>query len=133
MAIHLISCNVKNLLAVVVLIDRLMCGITSIAPWCLRCKILAWSSCSSRVVNRLKLNCLFLLFDAQPSLIIIQVVIIVMANNNQWLVTDNNPLRTVVAYMHQGNKYFTLCKQIIISSLPFTLLAWNQFHFVYYM
>ena len=32
-----------------------------------------------------------------------------------------NPLRTVVAYMRQGNKYFTVCKQIIITSPAFTL------------
>ena len=32
-----------------------------------------------------------------------------------------NPLRTVVAYMHQGNKYFTVHKQIIITSPAFTL------------
>ena len=32
-----------------------------------------------------------------------------------------NPLRTVVAYMHQGNKYFTVRKQIIITSPTFTL------------
>ena len=32
-----------------------------------------------------------------------------------------NPLRTVVAYMHQGNKYFTVRKQIIITSPAFTI------------
>ena len=30
-------------------------------------------------------------------------------------------LKTVVAYMCQGNKYFTVCKQIIIDLPPFTL------------
>ena len=36
---------------------------------------------------------------------------------------DNNfnPLRTVITYMHQANKYFTVHKQIIIISPPFTL------------
>ena len=32
-----------------------------------------------------------------------------------------NPLRTVVTYMHQENKYFIVCKQIIITSPAFTL------------
>ena len=32
-----------------------------------------------------------------------------------------NPLRTMVAYMRQGNKYFTVHKQIIITSPAFTL------------
>ena len=32
-----------------------------------------------------------------------------------------NPLRTVVIYMHQGNKYLTVHKQIIITSPTFTL------------
>ena len=32
-----------------------------------------------------------------------------------------NPLRTVVTYMRQGNIYFTMCKQIIITSPAFTL------------
>ena len=32
-----------------------------------------------------------------------------------------NPLRAVNAYMHQGIKYFTVHKQIIITSPPFTL------------
>ena len=32
-----------------------------------------------------------------------------------------NPLRTVNAYIRQGNKYLTLCKQITITSPPFTL------------
>ena len=32
-----------------------------------------------------------------------------------------NPLRIVVAYMHQGNKYFTVRKQIVITLLTFTL------------
>ena len=32
-----------------------------------------------------------------------------------------NPLRTVVAYMRPGNKYFTVHKQIIITSPAFTL------------
>ena len=31
-----------------------------------------------------------------------------------------NPLRTVVAYMRQGNKHFTVRKQIIITSPAFT-------------
>ena len=31
------------------------------------------------------------------------------------------PLRTVVAYMRQGNIYFTVCKQIIVTSPAFTL------------
>ena len=43
-----------------------------------------------------------------------------------------NPLRTMDAYMRQGNKYFTVCKQIVITSPPFTLQPWNQFHFIYY-
>ena len=42
------------------------------------------------------------------------------------------PLRTVHSYMCQGNKYFTVHKQINITLPPFTLLTWNQFHFVYY-
>ena len=32
-----------------------------------------------------------------------------------------NPVRTMVAYMRQGNKYFTVRKQIIITSPAFTL------------
>ena len=32
-----------------------------------------------------------------------------------------NPLRVVVAYMHQGNKYVTVRKQIIIAWPLFTL------------
>ena len=32
-----------------------------------------------------------------------------------------NPLRTVVAYTHQGNKYFTVRKQITITLPAFTL------------
>ena len=32
-----------------------------------------------------------------------------------------NPLRTMVAYMRQENKYFTVCKQIIITLSAFTL------------
>ena len=32
-----------------------------------------------------------------------------------------NPLRTVVTYMRQGNIYFTVRKQIIITLPPFTL------------
>ena len=43
-----------------------------------------------------------------------------------------NPLRTVVAYMYQGNKYFTVRKQIVVTSPALTLYTWNQVHFVYY-
>ena len=32
-----------------------------------------------------------------------------------------NPLRTMLAYMHQGNKYFNVRKQVIITSPAFTL------------
>ena len=32
-----------------------------------------------------------------------------------------NPLRTTVAHMRQRNKYFNVCKQIIITSPTFTL------------
>ena len=36
-------------------------------------------------------------------------------------ITFLNPLRTVVAYMRQGDKYFTVLEQIFITSLAFTL------------
>ena len=32
-----------------------------------------------------------------------------------------NPLRTVAAYMHHGNKNITVCKQVTITSPLFTL------------
>ena len=34
--------------------------------------------------------------------------------------------------MHEGNKYFTVRKQTIITSPPFTVQTWKQFYFVYY-
>ena len=45
---------------------------------------------------------------------------------NRWVKQQHqdahiNPLRTVVAYMRQGNIYFTVRKQIILTSRAFTL------------
>ena len=43
-----------------------------------------------------------------------------------------SPWRPVVAYMHHGNKYIIMCKQIVVISQPFTLQNLKLLPFIYY-
>ena len=83
----------NNSPAVVVLIGRLMHGDTSIAPsQDIHIRKITWSSHLFQPVDWSKLSCLSFYLGAQPSLVIVQVVIMVIARTINGLLLINRQI-----------------------------------------